>query len=117
MLTTFKSPRSDCWNISSSGFNITYAWGQNVPTSQYNQVGFWVRVNNFEFHINHTEIKCTTNNSLNYSHNTNGQQNYLCTATAYVKVGNNEAWDIEIAPQVDGSWDTAGHGNNYRFSL
>jgi len=119
VLTSSKSPISDCWNLSSSGFTIAYIWGQNVQTSQYSQVGFYVKVNNLEFPIDYSDvdIRCTTSNSLSYSHNTNGQQNYLCTATTYVKVGNNEAWDIEIAPQVDGSWDTAGFRKDYKFSL
>jgi len=116
-LTSSKSPRNDCWNISSSGFNIAYSWSQNVSDPQYNQVGFWIKINDVESYLSSNTIKCTMNNSLSYSHNTSGVQEYQCTASIFYLVGNTEAWDIEIAPQIDGSWDTVGFGNNYNFSL
>jgi len=117
VLTSFKSPRNDCWNKASSGFKIAYSWSQNVSTSQYTQVGFWIKVNDIDFYLNSNTTKCIINNSLHYSHNTSGEQEYRCTASLFYLVGDTEVWDIEIAPQIDGSWDTAGYSNNYKFSF
>ncbi|MEN9825494.1 MAG: hypothetical protein RI953_1239 [Pseudomonadota bacterium] len=104
LIVRSESPNSPrCWNADSAWASVDYRWTQTTEESAYKDVGFWVRADGREEFVR-AKIDCRPVN-------TGGA---ICTASAYFKKFVRE---IEIAPVRDGSWDTAGIGQNYKFKL
>ena len=104
---------SRCWNADDSAVNITYEWFQNNGETDQ-RVQFWTKINQVESTVA-ARVYCKQfDGGGNY---TNYGNTYKCQAVASVKVGYQENITIEVAPKIDGSWDTKGYSQNYFFRL
>jgi hypothetical protein len=109
------APQSRCWNADDGAIAISYEWLQNNSDENHNAI-FWTKINQFESTIK-ANISCKRfdNGGL---YNSNSRENsYLCRAIGRIKIGYNENAIVEIAPQLDGSWDTKGFAQNYLFKF
>jgi hypothetical protein len=105
-LTSSKVNSSRCWNLNSSGISVSYEWNQVEPKAKYQKVGFWIKLGREEQYLKASSISCRNQNRY-----------YLCSASGFVSIPNMNNWAIEIAPEVDNSWDTKGVGQNYFFNF
>lgn len=104
-----------CWNANDSVLNISYEWLQgSAMVSQV--VNFWMNINGQQRTFS-AHIICKHLNELNYAADTSGAITYRCAATARVRVGYQKNILVEIAPQMNGVWDTPGFQKNYLFQF
>lgn len=108
-----KASSSSCWNAILGTVVMSYEWIDTNSSGQ--EVIFWARINQKEMTFD-THITCERN-KFSYAHDTSGRSFFHCKAQARVTVGFNANNYIEIAPNINGSWDTYGHSNNYHFSF
>jgi hypothetical protein len=112
--STQASGRS-CWNADSSSVTISYKWIQNSD-NESQSVKIWSNINGNIKTLN-TQITCREIESISYSKETTDESAFLCNATAIVKTGFQENIYLELAPQINGSWDTSGYARNYFFEF
>jgi hypothetical protein len=106
----------ECWNAEQSGFEISYYWIEKSAPVQMPEVKFWLLFNQDEMVLN-AHVNCIPVEVLNYGHNPAEKRPYKCTASVRVNTGFQDAWEVEIAPNIDGRWDTRGFRQNYFFSF
>jgi len=106
-VTALKAPSQACWNVSESSVMVAYQWSQKSLNTDGISVHFWVSINGNERNLD-SEIECQDMAQFY-------EADVRCTATATFVVGNISAWNVEVAPQLSGKWDTRGYGNNYNF--
>ncbi len=111
---SYKASAPTCWNAQSSQVLLSYQWLQTAPVPS--NVLFWARVNQVAGSVQ-AYVTCEKSTDLSYSHDTSGENIYLCKAQAQVATGYQETITIEAAPQIDGRWDTRGYAQNYWFQL
>jgi hypothetical protein len=117
-VTAKLSPKASCWNAGSSHVVIDYRWVQSskavVPTAG----AFWMRVNGAESQQN-ANLICMPVSNLKAQANTSGESQVECSMRAIEKlsVTGQTRVEIEVAPVLDGNWDTKGFEQNYVFEL
>jgi hypothetical protein len=108
---------NSCWNVQNNSVTITYRWVQDSD-NESQDVKIWANINgNTKTLI--TQITCTElrSESISYSKDTTNNDAFLCSATATVKTGFLENVSLELAPMINGSWDTGGYAQNYSFEF
>ena len=111
---SYKASAPTCWNAQDSQVIVSYQWMQTSPETR--SVIFWAKVNQSEAAIQ-AYVSCAKSNEFGYAHNTSGEAYYLCKAEAQISKGYHESLSVEVAPQINGLWDTRGYAQNYSFQL
>jgi hypothetical protein len=114
-VTSSMSLNSSCWNAESSSVTIAYGWVQDSDDDSHS-VTIWANINGNAKTLN-PQVRCLRDQRISYSKDTTNTGSYLCTATAVVQIGYQQGVSVEVAPQIDGSWDTRGYAQNYSFEL
>lgn len=110
-VTSLKAPAASCWNVNESTLRVAYSWLQDDANTSLIHAAIWMQVNNRAVTVL-ASVSCTFATPGAYQ-----VTRYVCTATAESRVGDIDTWNIEVAPVLNGVWDTAGYGQNYRFQL
>lgn len=126
-------PTTRCWNIDTSGVDVTYRWTQlNDSTPRKTSIGFYVALNGGDDFQKAEYTECHYQPGGGYSHDTSGNTYYTCTASkrfdfghqpelkaaAYNANGGRLPWQVQIAVALDdnGNWDSL-NGANYQFAF
>ncbi|QDK37991.1 hypothetical protein [Bdellovibrio sp. NC01] len=112
--TLFQPQSSWCWNAGESKLRLIYKWTQ-VNSAQAGSATFWMRINEMEA-ILPAQTQCVHAEAIGYEKNTSGEQVYLCAAFAEIAAPATKV-QLEVAPVVNGNWDTAGYEKNYLFNF
>jgi hypothetical protein len=115
-VTAYKPNSASCWNANQASLRVDYEWMQKNNSQNTHKISHWMRLNNNSFYIG-ANVTCHQQNSNGMQANTSGDTLYRCTATTTVSIANMKSVDVEVAPQVDGTFDTAGYGQNYHFNF
>jgi len=114
-VTSFQALQGSCWNTNQTHIEISYQWLQEISAVE-NTAQIWLKINEREGTLNLTTSCAASHDQMTYEKNTSGKTIYRCsgTATVAVKPG---ALRVEVAPVVNGAWDTHGFGQNYIFNF
>jgi hypothetical protein len=107
--TYARAPRENCWNADQARIDLDYSYaGPQAPVS------FWINVNGSERTLP-ASVSCSSGSS-GYAKDTRNErpQNCVAHATLPVRLGRQE---LEVAPIVNGTFDTQGFGKNLRLSF
>ncbi len=107
----------NCSYAKDSRVTIFYSWFQDADN--YPRVEFWTKINNTGITLDLTVVAYVTCNELNsahYLHQVSGKR-FKCTAKAMIGTGYQDKMDVEVAPLIDGKWDTRGFSQNYYFQF
>lgn len=106
-VTALKAPSKACWNVGESALILSYQWSQKSANTDGISMNFWVNINGNEKTLE-SSIECQDVDMFL-------EPTVRCTATASITVGNIGTWNVDVAPEISGKWDTRGYGNNYSF--
>lgn len=104
-----------CWNANQSQVQINYYWLQDSFSAENVHAHFWVRINGEETNLD-GQVSCHLNSGWSLGADTSGHGDFLCSAVANVGV-KADSVTVEVAPELQGQWDTAGYGQNYTFKF
>ncbi|XGC81933.1 hypothetical protein ACES2L_05485 [Bdellovibrio bacteriovorus] len=110
-----RPPRQDCWNKDSSAILIGYEWHQVSKELPKNEVLFWINVQGQQQFIS-ADVMCFAAKSL-FDKNTSYEDLYQCKASAQLRLEHFGSFILEIAPRLNGKWDTHGFERNYIFNF
>lgn len=113
-IQTFQA-KPGCWNANQSQVQVNYYWLQDSSSAENARAHFWVRINGEEANLN-AQVSCHLNSGWSLGADTSGHGDFLCSAVASVDV-KAVSLSIEVAPEFQGQWDTAGYGQNYNFKF
>lgn len=108
------APWERCWNAADGNVAVSYEWAQDSSNTNHKSQ-FWIRTNQDEGRTYEGSVSCRSNESLSYSYSS--AESYTCKAQVILKIGYQKDLNIEVAPALDGRWDTKGYGDNYLFNL
>jgi hypothetical protein len=110
-VTYDRAPRENCWNADQAYLRVRYSLNQPQAPGR---VSFWVSFNGGTQTLDGS-VTCTPEASF-YGKDTRNQRGQQCVATLTLptRLGRQE---LELAPIVDGRFDTAGYGLNVRVSF
>jgi len=109
------APNSRCWNAEDGAITISYEWLQKNDDENHKAV-FWTKTNQSVSTIN-ANISCKRFDNGRFYTSNSSDNSYVCRAIGSLKIGFQENVAVEIAPQLDGSWDTKGFSQNYLFKF
>lgn len=116
-IQTLNAAGPDCSYAKDSRITIVYSWFQNSGNPPH--VDFWTRINNNgltqELSV-FAYVSCNEFNSGPYSDHSNGNR-FKCFAKAMIGTGYQDKMNVEVAPLIDGNWDTRGYSQNYYFQF
>lgn len=100
----------DCSYAKDSKITILYSWLQD--SNYVPKVEFWTKVDNTGVTLDLTVVAYVSCNELNSTSN-----RIKCVAKAMIGTGYQDKMDVEVAPFIDGQWDTLGYSQNYIFKF
>lgn len=100
----------DCSYAKDSKITISYSWVQD--TTDAPRVEFWTKINNTGITLDLTVVAYVSCNEINST-----STRFKCVAKALIGTGYQNKMDVEVAPLIDGQWDTKGYNQNYNFQF
>jgi hypothetical protein len=105
------APRANCWNANQASVTIAYRFLAVEPNPA---VSFWVKLNGRDQTLI-ARVTCSSDSS-GVAKDTSNARRFACFALASIPTGLGSQ-TLEVAPAVNGNYDTSGYGENSRFSL
>lgn len=115
---TLNSASASCPYSRDAKVTISYIWDQE--TNNTPKVLFWTKLSGLNLNQEATVNTYVTCNELagdGYNLDTSNKKVFRCSAQASLGTGYQEKLNVEVAPQIDGSWDTRGYSQNYTFKF
>ncbi|RYZ98530.1 MAG: hypothetical protein EOP11_20570 [Proteobacteria bacterium] len=103
--------RANCWNASQAAVTIAYRFSSETAQPS---VGLWVKLNGRDQTLT-AQVTCSSVQS-GIAKDTSPRASFACFALATLPTATG-AQELEIAPSVNGAFDTSAYGQNSRLSL
>lgn len=107
----------NCSYAKDSKVTILYSWFQDAD--YHPRVEFWAKINNIGITLDLTVVANVSCNELKnspYLFQASGKR-FKCFAKAVIGTGYQDKMAVEVAPSIDGQWDTRGFSQNYYFQF
>lgn len=105
----------NCSYAKDSRITIVYSWFQNSGYAPH--VDFWTRINNEGLTRELTVFAYVSCNEFKIGPYSDESTRYKCLAKTMIGTGYQNKMNIEVAPLIDGQWDTRGYSQNYYFQF
>ena len=118
--------RADCWNASSAKLSVTYSFPSRSASPA---VSFWTSLNGQARQVAPSRLECRAD----VTYRVNNEAPKICRGCGDVNAGDQPAsltcyasftfqngagrQDLEVAPSVNGQFDTDGYGQNLRLTF
>lgn len=113
VVTASRAPRPDCWNARNATLSVNYVWRAERST-EAPRVSVWYRVNN-QSGTAPASVICMGPGRYSLNKRTDNVNEVECHAVATLPFPAEGNVSVELAPVVNGAWDTAGYGQNTQF--
>lgn len=105
----------DCSYAKDSRITIIYSWFQDSGYTPH--IDFWTRINNNGLTNDLTVFAYVSCNEFNSGPYSVPYNRFKCFAKAIIGTGYQNKISVEVAPLIDGHWDTRGYSQNYYFQF
>lgn len=112
-VTSSRAPRRDCWNARNATLAVQYTW-RSERSVDAPQVSVWYRVNN-QSGTSPASVFCVGPGRYGMDKRTDNLNEVECHASATLPFPAEGNVSVELAPVVNGDWDTSGFGQNTSF--